>query len=139
MASVKVKPAYNNLKDVATISNLKETLISRRRELGLSVRQLGEKAAVSYTVIYDFEVRGIVPKIETLFKIFNSLGLDLHITAEASTSLEKMTTQQLIKEGLLLSGASKTEIDEIMNFIGYTLSRKQAVRSRISQRNHFLS
>ena len=57
---------------------LKNFLSEKRKNLNLSVRELGKRAGVSYTVIYDFEERGILPKIETLLKMADTLKVDIN-------------------------------------------------------------
>ena len=52
-------------------------LSDRRKELKLSVRDLGKLANVSYTVIYDLEQRAILPKMETLIKLAKALKLSI--------------------------------------------------------------
>lgn len=106
-----------------TIYNLKEALVARREELGLSVRELGKKANVSYTVIYDFEIRGIVPKIETLFKLAETLGLELNITLDGCTTkkVKKDSPYEEIQQNLFTMGLDDNEIKEVMHFIEFKL------------------
>ena len=42
-------------------SEFNKLVSDRRKELNLSVRELGTKADVSYTVIYDLEQRNVLP------------------------------------------------------------------------------
>ena len=114
----------NNLEDSATLYSLRASFIEKRKMLNLTVRELGKKANVSYTVIYDFEKRGIVPKVETLFKLADSLRLKLDITVENSPT-RKYTKDlyQLITQLLLFnSGADENTIEEIISFIKFKLS-----------------
>lgn len=111
----------------------------RRKELNLSVRELGEKANVSYTVIYDLEQRYTLPKMETLLKIATALGFyvdikysqgELNLTFcidEKIVTLKPKKSQIPIEEQLnkLLSkkGLQTKEIEEIRNFIDFKLSQ----------------
>ena len=108
-------------KDYITIYDLKTALATKREELNLSVRDLGKKAGVSYTVIYDFEIRGIVPKIETLFKIADALGLDLNITLNKSTTkkVKKDSPYEEIQQNLFTLGLDDNDIKEVMHFIEF--------------------
>ena len=113
-----------NNQDIAKIYDLKATLTARREELGLSVRELGKKANVSYTVIYDFEIRGIIPKIETLFKLAETLGLELSITLNGCTTkkkVKKASPYEEIQQNLFTMGLDDNEIKEVMHFIEFKL------------------
>ena len=105
------------------IYNLKTALTTRREELGLSVRELGKEAGVSYTVIYDFEIRGIIPKIETLFKLTKVLNLDLHITLGDYTSekVKEKSPLEEIKENLFILGLNNDAAKEVVHFIEFKL------------------
>ena len=106
--------------------DLKTTLESKREKLGLSVRELGKKAGVSYTVIYDFEKRGVVPKIETLFKLAESLGLNLTISMEEDkipTKKQEFSSQELIEINLFNLGLGSESTETIMEFIEFELSK----------------
>lgn len=106
-----------------TIYNLKEALVAKREELGLSVKELGRRANVSYTVIYDFEIRGIVPKIETLFKLADTLGLELNITLNECPTREvkKDSPYEEIQQNLFTLGLDDNDIKEVMHFIKFKL------------------
>ena len=123
--------------------------IKRRESLNLSVRELGKKADVSYTVIYDLEKRSIMPKVETILKlaealelfvdikhnndeILPSLCLIFHkggcveqelslITSYKRTSSENPNEQ--LQRLLHKKGLHTDEIKEIESFISFKLSQ----------------
>ena len=122
-----INDTTQNLKESLTVYNLRESFINKRKELGLTVRELGKKAGVSYTVIYDFEKRSIVPKVETLFKLADSLNLNLNITTETATEEEEiLTPHQMIIKGLYMLGLNDEQVNEVMAFAEFTLSRKKS-------------
>ena len=122
MSQTNEEPIYN-LKEALILYDLKATLTARREELGLSVRELGKKANVSYTVIYDFEIRGIIPKIETLFKLAETLGLELSITLDGCTpkKVKKDSPYEEIQQNLFILGLDDNDIKEVMHFIEFKL------------------
>lgn len=112
-------------KNSSIIYDLKTTLTTRREELGLSVKELGKKAGVSYTVIYDFEIRGIIPKIETLFKLTEVLNLDLYITLGGYTPVKEKSPLEEIKENLFILGLNNNATKEIVHFIEFKLQQEE--------------
>jgi len=68
-------------------SEFNKLVSDRRKELNLSVRELGTKADVSYTVIYDLEQRNVLPKMETMIKL--GLALGFRFTIKRSNNKEK--------------------------------------------------
>ena len=119
--------------------NLIYFFTTKRESLNLSVRELGKKADVSYTVIYDFEKRGVLPKIGTLLKIAESLGLSTEVDFNSSqlclkfedkvdNSIEefKVTPEQELYQILRVLGIENSQdIKEIINFIKFKLSGKE--------------
>ncbi len=121
----------------------KELFTKKRKELNLSVRELGAKAGVSYTVIYDFEQRSVLPKIDTLIKLANALNFyvcikryqeELYLAiCKSKDSIKRVPLPQArsprvsVDEQLskLLSqkGLETKEIEEIKDFIAYKLSK----------------
>ena len=61
------------------ITEIRDAFKEQREALNLNVRELGAKANVSYTVIYDLESNNKLPKIETLIKLAEALGYSVTI------------------------------------------------------------
>lgn len=60
-----------------------ELIQARRHELGLTLREMGERVGVSYVWIWNLEnVPTASPRMDTLFKICNGYGLDPHEVIE---------------------------------------------------------
>jgi|ADurb_Oil_03_Slu_FD_contig_31_3297660_length_859_multi_4_in_0_out_0_1 transcriptional regulator with XRE-family HTH domain len=54
-------------------------VIERRKELCLTQRDLAKKTGLTQSAIGRFESLGAVPRIDTLWKITNILGLELSL------------------------------------------------------------
>ena len=121
-------------------------LIKTNREAqGLSVRELGAMANVSYTVIYDLENKNILPKLETINKLANALGLFIDVKQNESALYllyskedesglcnhlgqkiirDKATSKEEdLKKILTKYGLYNKDIDEVENFIKFKLSQ----------------
>ena len=121
----------------------KELFMKKRNELNLSVRELGKIAGVSYTVIYDFEQRNVLPKIETLMKIAKALHYFVDIKRyqgelflsfyknqdfigkkpNIPAKLPKKTVDEQLSKLLTQKGLQTKEIEEIKDFIDFKLSQ----------------
>lgn len=126
------------------------TFFTKRREnLNLNVRELGKMADVSYTVIYDLEKRSILPKLETLLKLAEALGLVVDVKRNDDKTLpnfclvlhnsgcieeelsfisshRRIKTEEpneQLKRLLHKKGLHTDEIKEIENFIAFKLSQ----------------
>lgn len=55
----------------------RERIRQRRRQLGLSMQELGEAVGVSRVMIYYIEVGSRTPSIDTITKIANALNIPL--------------------------------------------------------------
>ena len=71
------KNLSDNYKEVG--AELSDLFTQKREDKKLTVRELGEKADVSYTVIYDLEKRNILPKVETLLKLAEALDFIVNV------------------------------------------------------------
>ena len=101
--------------------------------LNLSPRELGAKTKVSYTVIYDFIKRGIIPKVDTLLKLAEGLNLSVNITASSESlsitinnkySNTKKSPIDNLREALYCIGVKNTkDIEDIEEFIRYKKSK----------------
>lgn len=118
-------------------------LTDKRNEQGLSVRQLGAKAGVSYTVIYDLEQRNVLPKMDTLVKIANALGYIADIKLKQNVLILSFGDEQSIRNRKTITGCITTpvsideqlskilaqkglytkEIEEITDFVNFKLSQ----------------
>ena len=56
------------------VANLVERFVKRRKEYGLTQRQLSERSGVSYGSIRRFETKGEI-SLTSLLKISNTIGL----------------------------------------------------------------
>lgn len=54
---------------------LVSSIVSRRKELGLSQRDLASRSGVHHIAIAKLEKNGTVPRIDTLCKLIKPLGL----------------------------------------------------------------
>jgi transcriptional regulator with XRE-family HTH domain len=60
-----------------------QLLKEHRTKNNLTQKGLAEKSGISFVAINRIE-RGNLPRLSVAYKLFNSMGLDLRITAEAS-------------------------------------------------------
>ena len=74
---------------------LLKVLSERRKEYDLSVRDLGLLAGVSYSAIYDFEQRGVLPRTETLFKLAKALYFKVNVESSKNEVIIKVTDNKL--------------------------------------------
>lgn len=129
---------------------LQELFSQKRVQLNMSVRELGAKANVSYTVIYDLEKRGILPKMDTLLKLAHALGFSIIIKQVNSSDntpsafgiifhengieednisynnldeSPKQTPKEQLRKLLNSKGLYADEITEIENYIDFKLSQ----------------
>ena len=121
-----------------------------REEMGLSVRELGAKANVSYTVIYDLENKNILPKFETINKLANALEFYIDVNTNEkgqsnmltllyckAESMDKSknqfnkrlskivpnTKEEDLRTILTKYGLYSKDIEEVENFIKFKLSQ----------------
>ena len=119
-----------------------EFVSKKRKELGLSVKELGKKANISYTVIYDLEIRKICPKINTLIKLLETLGFDVNcqstkggftFCAHPKSIIKKFslfktiepTSEEKLMKILSQKGLTARDSEEVLNFINYQLSKRK--------------
>lgn len=128
-------------------SEFNRLVSNRRKELNLSVRELGAKADVSYTVIYDLEQRNTLPKMETMIKLGAALGF--RFTIKRSNNEEKpalslifydksskdtqdverkmkapqLTPEEQLEKLLKQRGLYTSEIEELKSYIAFKLSQ----------------
>ena len=141
------KNLSDNYKEVG--AELSDLFTQKREDKKLTVRELGEKADVSYTVIYDLEKRNILPKVETLLKLAEALDFIVNVKhskdknskavsiifSEYNLSLNQeylynprlktpdLTIDEQIVKKLKKKGLYTDEIKEIQNYINFKLSQ----------------
>ena len=130
------------------ITEIRDAFKEQREALNLNVRELGAKANVSYTVIYDLESNNKLPKIETLIKLAEALGYSVTIKKahdketnvisivfhngningkkflyDETPNKQKLSTDEQLRKILNLKGLYANEITEIENYIAFKLSQ----------------
>ena len=58
-----------------------DTLIEKRKELGLTQKELADASHLTQSVIARMESKKAVPQLDTLLKVVDALGCDLEIKA----------------------------------------------------------
>ena len=138
----KVNEPFNQNTLVASFVNL---IKYEREEANLSVRELGKKAGVSYTVIYEMENKNVLPKLETINKLALALGFCVEIqqinrnTRALSLSYYKGKTGNMLfsnnckknitneeyqlDDVLIRKGLYSKDIEEVKSFIEFKLSQ----------------
>lgn len=58
-----------------------DTLIEKRKELGLTQKELAEASNLTQSVIARMESKKAVPQLDTLLKVVDALGCDIEIKA----------------------------------------------------------
>lgn len=139
-----VNESFNQNTLVASFVNL---IKYEREQANLSVRELGKKAGVSYTVIYEMENKNVLPKLETINKLALALGFYVDIrqinrneqTRALSLSYYKGKTGNMLFSNnckknitneeyqlddiLIRKGLYHKDIEEIKCFIEFKLSQ----------------
>jgi predicted transcriptional regulator len=64
------------------VANVVGHIIERRKALGWTQQQLAEKAGIQQSAIARLENGGTIPKLDTLFKIANALGLKIQLVID---------------------------------------------------------
>ncbi|WP_308795476.1 helix-turn-helix transcriptional regulator [Veillonella intestinalis] len=67
------------MEEIEELSALVTTIIKRRNELGLSQRALAEQCGIPQSSVARIESFKTMPKVDTLLKIMQPLGLRLQI------------------------------------------------------------
>ncbi len=77
---VKKIDSNNDIEEVEQMACIISTMTNRRKELGLSQRDLASKCGVPQSSIARIESYKTIPNLSTLLNIYNHLGLSLTIT-----------------------------------------------------------
>ena len=77
---VKKIDSNNDIEEVEQMACIISTMKNRRKELGLSQRDLASKCGVPQSSIARIESYKTIPNLSTLLNIYNHLGLSLAIT-----------------------------------------------------------
>lgn len=104
--------------------NLSNLFKNRREELNLTPKELGKKAGVSYTVIYDLEKRFIIPKIETISKLAEALDIEfdgLQFTPLLRKAEDIEDSFKIIKDNLVILGFDRDKINSIIDYMNFKL------------------
>lgn len=75
-----VQDASDDIEEAEQLAYIISTIIDRRKELGLSQRDLASKCGVPQSSIGRIESCKTTPNISTLINIFKHLGLSFTIT-----------------------------------------------------------
>lgn len=59
-----------------------DAMLARRRELGLSQKQLGKLMEVKQPTISEFEVESSDPRLSTIQRYARAVGLQVHVSLE---------------------------------------------------------
>ncbi len=70
----------NDIEEVEQMAYIISTMTNRRKELGLSQRDLASKCGLPQSSIARIESCKTIPNLSTLLNIFNHLGLSLSVT-----------------------------------------------------------
>ncbi|KLU62312.1 antitoxin HipB [Peptococcaceae bacterium CEB3] len=70
----------NEIEEIEIVAKFVNRIVDRRKELGLSQRDLAEMVGIKQAAIARFERAGVVPRMDTFLKIIKPLGLLVELT-----------------------------------------------------------
>lgn len=70
-----------DMEEVEALSQIVKAMVEQRNALGLSQRELAALCGIPQSSVARIESFKTVPKLDTLLKIFQQLGLKLSVTA----------------------------------------------------------
>lgn len=109
------------------LNKLAVFISEKRKEKGLSVREINERSRVSLAVINDLEKARSMPRVETLIRLGLALEIDFNEVFKAlilqdvvntDTNANKDNKTNLAMD-LSKYGYDKNQVSEIMDFIKY--------------------
>ena len=120
----------NHLRIVAEITDYLEQCVlkklavfisEKRKEKGLSVREVNERSRVSLAVINDLEKARSMPRVETLIRLGLALEIDFNEVFKALILQDVVSKDNKANLAMDLSkyGYDKNQVSEIMDFIKY--------------------
>ena len=120
----------NHLRKVAEITDYLEQCVlkklavfisEKRKEKGLSVREVNERSRVSLAVINDLEKARSMPRVETLIRLGLALEIDFNEVFKALILQDVVSKDNKANLAMDLSkyGYDKNQVSEIMDFIKY--------------------
>ena len=66
----------------APFQRLREQFVKGREAAGLSQREVADRAGVHHATISDFETISVDPRLSSLFRYFDAIGLKVRIEIE---------------------------------------------------------
>jgi len=66
----------------APFQKLREQFVKGREAAGLSQREVADRAGVHHATISDFETISVDPRLSSLFRYFDAIGLKVRIEIE---------------------------------------------------------
>ena len=70
-----------NMEEIEAVTNIVSSIIRRRQELGISQRTLAERCGIPQSSVARIETLKTTPKLDTLIKLMQALGLRLQVAA----------------------------------------------------------
>ena len=72
--------SQNNMENIEELTSLISSLISKRKELGMSQRDLAAECGLPQSSIARIESLKTIPKLDTLLKLMRPLGLKFQVS-----------------------------------------------------------
>lgn len=69
-----------DIEEMEELASIISAIIDRRKELGISQRDLADKCGIPHSTIARIEACVVRPNVETIIKIMKPLGLTLSVT-----------------------------------------------------------
>ncbi len=73
--------AKQDIEEIEALSSIVSALISKRTEMGISQRELASLCGIPQSSVARIESFATTPKLDTLLKIMQPLGLHLHVSS----------------------------------------------------------
>ncbi len=69
------------MEEIEAVADIVSSIIKRRQELGISQRTLAEKCGIPQSSVARIETLKTTPKLDTLVKMVQALGMKLQLAA----------------------------------------------------------